>query len=233
MPRPRSSLVAQRGGLKIEPYWQLRYEPDPRMDLVTATEGLRAQLDEAVRARLISDVPLGAFLSGGIDSGAVVALMVRHSDAPVKSFSVGYAHGGQAFDERVYARELAARYGTEHHELQMQPDLVGIASSLVRAFDALRPDCVLIEGPPEAEGQLQSVAAEGMCPPVALLSYCPDEPRLAVYHPFAEFSPEWQALRWAVAGNVPAHFIDLPLVHGLAMDKAERDMRSGRDRCQR
>jgi|SRR5439155_27351569 len=50
-------LVAQRGGLKIEPYWQLRYEPDPRMDLVTATEGLRAQLDEAVRARLISDVP--------------------------------------------------------------------------------------------------------------------------------------------------------------------------------
>jgi len=107
-------------------------------------------------------------------------------------------------------------FGIRHHG-------PGCARSLVRAFDALRPDCVLIEGPSEAEGQLQSVAAEGMCPPVALLSYCPDEPRLAVYHPFAEFSPEWQALRWAVAGNVPARFIDLPLVHGLALDKAERE----------
>src|SRR5436190_7331195 len=107
-------------------------------------------------------------------------------------------------------------FGIRHHG-------PGCARSLVRAFDALRPDCVLIEGPPEGEAQLQSVAAEGMCPPVALLSYCPDEPRLAVYHPFAEFSPEWQALRWAVAGHVPARFIDLPLVHGLALDKAERE----------
>jgi hypothetical protein len=107
-------------------------------------------------------------------------------------------------------------FGIRHHG-------PGCARSLVRAFDALQPDCVLIEGPPEGEGQLQSVMAEGMCPPVALLSYCPDEPRLAVYHPFAEFSPEWQALRWAVAGHVPARFIDLPLVHGLALDKAERE----------
>jgi len=128
-------LVAERGGIKIRPYWQLRYAPDPEMSVETAAEGLRAHLDEAVRMRLTSDVPLGAFLSGGIDSGSVVALMARHSDAPVKTFTVGYARGGQAFDERAYARELAARYGTEHHELEMEPDLVGIASSLVRAFD--------------------------------------------------------------------------------------------------
>ena len=107
-------------------------------------------------------------------------------------------------------------FGIRHHG-------PGCARSLVRAFDALRPDCVLIEGPPEGQEQLRSVIAEGMCPPVALLSYCPDEPRLAVYHPFAEFSPEWQALRWAVAGRVPARFIDLPSMHGLALDKAERE----------
>lgn len=107
-------------------------------------------------------------------------------------------------------------FGIRHHG-------PGCARSLVRAFEALRPDCVLIEGPPEGEPLIASVAAEGMLPPVALLSYCPDEPRLAVYHPFAEFSPEWQALRWAVAAGVPARFIDLPLVHGLALDKAQRE----------
>jgi cytochrome c1 len=107
-------------------------------------------------------------------------------------------------------------FGIRHHG-------PGCARSLVRAFDALRPDCVLIEGPPEAQDLVYAVVAEGMRPPVALLSYCPDEPRLAVYHPFAEFSPEWQALRWAVSAGVPLRFIDLPLMHGLALDKARRE----------
>lgn len=107
-------------------------------------------------------------------------------------------------------------FGIRHHG-------PGCARSLVRAFDALRPDCVLIEGPPEADDLLQAVAADGMRPPVALLSYCPDEPKLAVYHPYAEFSPEWQAVRWAVAAGVPVRFIDLPMAHALALDRAERD----------
>ncbi len=138
--RAGHTLVAERGGFKIEPYWQLRYEPDPNMSIDTAADGLLEHLSEAVRMRLISDVPLGAFLSGGIDSGSVVALMARHSSTPVKTFSVGYTHGGQEFDERVHARELAARYGTEHYELEMQPDLVAIAASLVRAFDQPHAD---------------------------------------------------------------------------------------------
>jgi hypothetical protein len=107
-------------------------------------------------------------------------------------------------------------FGIRHHG-------PGCARSLLRAFDALRPDCVLIEGPPEGDNLVPAVVAEAMRPPVALLSYCPDEPKLAVYHPFAEFSPEWQALRWSVAAGVPARFIDLPLVHGLALDKAHRE----------
>lgn len=107
-------------------------------------------------------------------------------------------------------------FGIRHHG-------PGCAHSLVRAFEALRPDCVLIEGPPESEALLGAVLHEGMQPPVALLSYSPDEPKLAVYHPFAEFSPEWQALRWAAEAKVPVRFIDLPMAHALALEKARRE----------
>lgn len=109
-------------------------------------------------------------------------------------------------------------FGIRHHG-------PGCARSLMRAFDELRPDCVLIEGPPEADALLAWVLDEAMTPPVALLGYCPDEPNLAVYHPFATFSPEWQALRWAAVQGVPVRFIDLPLAHELAMVKAARDAR--------
>lgn len=104
-------------------------------------------------------------------------------------------------------------FGIRHHG-------PGCARSLLHAFDALQPDCVLVEGPPEAEAVLAALVSEQMQPPVALLSYCPDEPQRAVYHPFAVFSPEWQALRWALLRQVPASFIDLPLVHQMALDKA-------------
>lgn len=107
-------------------------------------------------------------------------------------------------------------FGIRHHG-------PGCARSLVRAFQALQPDCVLIEGPPESQALLGAVLHEGMQPPVALLSYCPDEPQLAVYHPFALFSPEWQALCWSAAAQVPVRFIDLPMAHGLALEKARRE----------
>lgn len=107
-------------------------------------------------------------------------------------------------------------FGIRHHG-------PGSARSLLRALVALKPDCVLVEGPPEAEPVLAAMLHADMRPPVALLSYCPDEPQLAVYHPFAEFSPEWQALRWALAHGVPARFIDLPLVHDLALRKRDED----------
>lgn len=107
-------------------------------------------------------------------------------------------------------------FGIRHHG-------PGCARSLVLAFEALRPDCVLVEGPPEAESLVDAVLTEGMAPPVALLSHCPDETGIAVYHPFAVFSPEWQALKWGVGAKVPVRFIDLPLTHGLAIDKARRE----------
>ena len=107
-------------------------------------------------------------------------------------------------------------FGIRHHG-------PGCARSLVRALDALQPDCVLVEGPPEGEAVLSALLHEQMQPPVALLSYCPDDPRRAVYHPFAVFSPEWQALRWALQRQVPASFIDLPLTHQLALSKAREE----------
>ena len=107
-------------------------------------------------------------------------------------------------------------FGIRHHG-------PGCARSLVRAFEQLQPDCVLVEGPPEANELLAFVLDEAMTPPVALLGYCPDEPRLATYHPFATFSPEWQALRWAASHGAQARFIDLPLTHELAMEKAARE----------
>lgn len=104
-------------------------------------------------------------------------------------------------------------FGIRHHG-------PGCARSLLRALDALAPDCVLVEGPPDAQAVLAALLSEQMQPPVALLSYCPDEPQRAVYHPFAVFSPEWQALRWALLKQVPVSFIDLPVMHQMALDKA-------------
>jgi len=98
-----------------------------------AIERLRAELDEAVRIRLRSDVPLGAFLSGGMDSAAVLALMTRHSPRPVKTFTIGF--GDAAYDEIDDARATAACFGAEHHEDIVAPDCVRVAETLAHHFD--------------------------------------------------------------------------------------------------
>ncbi|MBI3650537.1 MAG: hypothetical protein HY231_05750 [Acidobacteria bacterium] len=100
-------------------------------------------------------------------------------------------------------------FGIRHHG-------PGSARSLRRALEALAPDCLLVEGPPEAAKVLPLLMHEAMQPPVALLLYVADKPELAVYYPFAVFSPEWQALHYALQQNVPARFMDLPQTHRLA-----------------
>lgn len=107
-------------------------------------------------------------------------------------------------------------FGVRHHG-------PGCARSLLRALDSLRPDCVLIEGPPEADALVADVLAADMVPPVALLTHGVEEPGRAVYHPFAEFSPEWQALRWAARAGATVRFIDLPVAIGLARDKESEE----------
>jgi hypothetical protein len=99
-------------------------------------------------------------------------------------------------------------FGIRHHG-------PGSARSLLRALDELRPDAILLEGPPDAEPVLPLAASPEMRPPVALLLYARDDPRRAVYYPFAEFSPEWQALRCGLAQGIPVRFMDLPQSHQL------------------
>ncbi|MFX1679475.1 DUF5682 family protein [Mitsuaria sp. CC2] len=104
-------------------------------------------------------------------------------------------------------------FGVRHHG-------PGCARSLLAAFEVLKPDCVLIEGPPEADGLVAAVLDPAMTPPVALLTHGVEESGRAVYHPFASFSPEWQALRWAGLAGVPVRFIDLPVGVSLALERA-------------
>jgi asparagine synthase (glutamine-hydrolysing) len=132
---PAHILVAEGGDVRLERYWELEYAIDTTRDEAAAIDGFRAHLDEAVRIRMVADVPLGAFLSGGIDSGSIVALMSHHSSEPVETFSIGYEDGGELFDERKYARAVADQYRTRHHEFIVRPDLTDLVPRLVRAFD--------------------------------------------------------------------------------------------------
>ena len=104
-------------------------------------------------------------------------------------------------------------FGIRHHG-------PGSARSVERALERVAPDIVLIEGPPEADALIAFAADEAMRPPVALLVYRPDAPRRAVYYPFAEFSPEWRAMRFAGGRGIPARFIDLPQAHQLIDEPA-------------
>jgi Family of unknown function (DUF5682) len=99
----------------------------------------------------------------------------------------------------------------------------GCARSLRAALEELEPDIVLVEGPPDAQGVLPLLLSEGMQPPVALLIYAPDAPHHAVFYPFTHFSPEWQALRYALIRNIPVRFMDLPQSIQLAQAKAAEE----------
>ena len=117
---------------RIERYWALDYEPKLRIDEDEACEVLREKMTEAVRLRMISDVPLGAFLSGGVDSSVVVGLMARLSGAKVKTFSIGFNES--AYDETAHARRIAERWETDHHEFIVEPDALSILPKLVRHY---------------------------------------------------------------------------------------------------
>ena len=132
--RPGEYLTCDlKGNVKTQCYW----EPSLSRKTSAFQEGIEAELlqrlRESVRMRMISDVPLGAFLSGGIDSATIVALMAQESDKPVKTFSIGFEE--KAFDELPYARLLAERYGTEHHELIVKPNAAEVLPILVRHYN--------------------------------------------------------------------------------------------------
>lgn len=127
---PAHLAVFEKGKLRLERYWQPLTQPRLKLTLQEAVEEAEGRLQEAVKMRLMSEVPLGAFLSGGIDSSLVVALMSRFTR--VKTFSIGFEE--EAFNELPYARAVAKRYDTDHHEFVVQADAATVLPKLVRHY---------------------------------------------------------------------------------------------------
>ena len=119
--------------LKIKQYWQVYYKPDYSKSEDYWKEALYESLNEAVKLRMISDVPLGAFLSGGVDSSTVVALMALNSQKPIKTFSIGFKE--EKYNELKYARILSNKYKTDHHEFIVEPQSIELLPNLVKAYD--------------------------------------------------------------------------------------------------
>ncbi|MGB2869442.1 MAG: asparagine synthase (glutamine-hydrolyzing) [Bacteroidota bacterium] len=136
---PGHYLISREGGIKTTQYWDVGDEPQlptgTRLSEEEYSERILDLLDDSVQRRMIADVPLGAFLSGGVDSSAIVALMKRHASGRVKTFSLGFSIGG-AYNELADAKRVAEYFGTEHHELQVDHlDMVGTLQKLVYTYD--------------------------------------------------------------------------------------------------
>jgi asparagine synthase (glutamine-hydrolysing) len=131
---PGHLLELEDGKLCVSQYWDLpEYGTHSPANEEECLEELEYRLSEAVTMRLIADVPLGAFLSGGADSSTIVALMARASSRPVKTFSIGFRQ--KEFDETSYARLVAQKFGTEHHELILEPDVVNSVETITRSLE--------------------------------------------------------------------------------------------------
>jgi asparagine synthase (glutamine-hydrolysing) len=132
---PAHTLSIRRGEPIPEPreYWNVRFSGSTRIALADAAAELRQRLSESIRLRMIADVPLGAFLSGGVDSSAVVATMAGLSSAPVDTCSIAFSD--PAFDESRYARIVAERFGTRHHVDRVESDDFDLIDTLARLYD--------------------------------------------------------------------------------------------------
>jgi asparagine synthase (glutamine-hydrolysing) len=131
---PGHLLEFENGNIGVRQYWDLpEYGTHPPRSEEDCLEEMEQRLAEAVRIRLISDVPLGALLSGGTDSSTVVALMARSSSGPVKTFAIGFRD--QDFNEAPYARIVAEKFGTDHHELIVEPDVLETVQTLTSSLE--------------------------------------------------------------------------------------------------
>ena len=129
---PAHTLVLEDGAARVSRYWHLDHltQGEQACDEAEACERIREALRRATRRRLVSDVPLGAFLSGGVDSSAVVAAMAQETSGPVKTFSIGFDR--ESFDERRHARRIAELFGTDHHEFVVRADATEVLPQILR-----------------------------------------------------------------------------------------------------
>ena len=129
---PGHLLTVRRGQVRTRQYWDFRFEPDNSRSMDSFAEELDLLIRDAVRRQMVADVPIGAFLSGGVDSSAVVSTMTEYSSGPVKTFSIGFQEA--AYDESRFYKPLARELGIEHHELVFKPDLLNDVTHIVQMF---------------------------------------------------------------------------------------------------
>ncbi|MCC7498369.1 MAG: asparagine synthase (glutamine-hydrolyzing) [Bryobacterales bacterium] len=130
---PGRSLTVTANGCRKRRYWKPEFDIDGGANFERTVEGLEALAEDAVSRRMVSDVPLGGFLSGGVDSSAVVALMSRKALGTVKTFTIGFTQ--KQFDETRFARMVAGRYHTDHHETTVTPSVEDVLDTLVEHYD--------------------------------------------------------------------------------------------------
>jgi len=141
-----SLMICERGRVSVERFWA----PDERVD-TTRTESewtnmFLSAMDHAVESQMVSDVPLGAFLSGGIDSSTIVALMARHSSQPIKTYSIGFeaTGAGAYYNELPWARRVAERFHTDHHEIVVKPNVSTLLPRLLWHLDEPTADTAFV-----------------------------------------------------------------------------------------
>ena len=143
---PGTALIVEAGKVRKDRYYRLPAQIDGTRSESQWVEAVRAELERSVRDQMVSDVPIGAFLSGGIDSSAVVAFMSRHSSQPVKTYSIGFhgSTGAQLYNELPYARQVSEIFGTDHHEIVVQPDVATLLPQLIWHMDEPISDAAFI-----------------------------------------------------------------------------------------
>jgi asparagine synthase (glutamine-hydrolysing) len=143
---PATLLSVENGQVREWRWWRLSDRIDHDASEAQWLERVRAQLETSVRMQMVSDVPIGAFLSGGVDSSAVVGYMAKSSQQPIRTYAIGF-DGGAAeslYNELPYARQVAKLFGTEHHEIVVKPDVVGLLPRLLWHMDEPVADTAFI-----------------------------------------------------------------------------------------
>ena len=139
-------MVVENGQVSQRRYWQFAIKPDRSPSMSEWQDSVREAMSDAVTSQMVSDVPLGAFLSGGIDSSAVVAYMASASEAPVKTYSIGFdtPGAGEFYNELPYARKIAKQFGTDHREIIVRPDVAELMPKLLWHLDEPLADSAFI-----------------------------------------------------------------------------------------
>ena len=222
---PGHVLEFEEAKISIHQYWDLpEYNTHQPHGEEECLEELEHRLAEAVRIRMIADVPLGALLSGGTDSSTIVALMARVSSRPVKTFSIGFRHAD--FNEAPYARLAAERFGTEHHELILEPNVVETVESLTHSMEEPFGDSSMLPTYyiSRLARQHVTVALSGDGGDEAFAGY--ERYQILLQRRNINWIPEWvgHAYRKHLHPNLPPGLLGRNLAYSVSLPWAERYM---------